>query len=175
MLHSQHLKLIRSSLAVALIAFAGVIATGCGGGSDEVALTGSTQNTALTILAPASLPTIMAGTSPTFSATVTDPDGIQSVSATIDGVAIPLSNSGTTYSLTLPATLSVGSHVLAVTGTGLAPDGTVEVPRSASVNFTVYVANTAATASPVLGPNHYTVGATPTFRDRKSTRLNSSH
>lgn len=131
---------------------------GCGGVGNEVVSTAATPNTALTITAAAIPKLVNLGSSGIFSVTVADADGIASVSATLDGKPIAITASGSTYSITIPPTLAAGDHTLVVSGTGKAPDGTLEVPRSASVVFTVQ-ANTPASFAAVSGVTHYTVGA----------------
>ena len=156
----KYLERSRLGLLVACLS-AGLLLNGCGGVSNEVQFSG--QNTPLLITPQSKIPTLTVGISYSFTVTVTDPDGVDSVSATIDGAAANLSVSGSNYTLTLPATLTVGTHTLTVTGRGKAPDGTLEVPQTLSLAFTVYPANTPATISAVNGSNHYTQGATPTL------------
>lgn len=54
-----------------------------------------------------------------------DPEGVSSVTATVDGTPVTVTNSNGTYSASLTG-LSVGSHTLVWSATGKNPDGTAE-------------------------------------------------
>lgn len=150
-------SLITKWFASACVAAVVLATAGCGGVGNEVAAAAAAQNTLLTIAA-SPLPKILnAGTARTFSVTVTDVNGIASVLATLDGLAITITNSGSTYSITIPATLAPGDHTLTISGSGKAPDGTVEVPQSVTFTFTV-MPNTTAQISGFPAASHYTVG-----------------
>ncbi len=162
MFRSTQLTWVRPAWLRCVLGAAALAVSGCGGVADEVVVS-TTANTPLVIAGASSIPSLTVGMERMFSVTVTDIDGIDSVTVTLDGAPIPVTINGNTYSITLPGTLAVGPHTLVVTGRGLAPDGTREVPRSVSVTFTVFPRNTPATVTAVTGQNHYTVGATPTL------------
>jgi hypothetical protein len=61
-----------------------------------------------------------------YRVTVTDPDGISSVLASLDGTSIPAMISGGDYLVTVPAGTAPGDHLLRVSATGIQPDGSVE-------------------------------------------------
>ena len=148
----------------ALMLVATALLAGCGGApNDGTVISG---NTVLTI-SPSAIPTITVGTARTISVSVIDPDGIDSVRAILDGapidVAVNTGANGSTYAVTLPATLAIGPHTIEVTGRGKAPDGTLEVPRSLSFNFTVFAVNTALTLSPIAGLPSFNAGTTQTY------------
>ncbi len=62
-----------------------------------------------------------------------DPDGIASVSATLDGTPVTLNSS---YSVSL-SSLSVGNHALVFNGIGKKPDGSNEMPVTATQSLIV--------------------------------------
>jgi hypothetical protein len=100
----------------------------------------------------------------TYSAQVIDPDGVASVTATLDGINIPVVASGAaTYSVAVPANTPVGDHALVFTGVGQLPSGSLEAPHSVTQYFTVYSVNTSLVIGPVTGPASYTVGAPQTY------------
>ena len=91
--------------------------------------------------------TLTVGNSTTCSISPSDPDGISSITAKIDGVPLSVTISGATYSVTLPNNLTVGAHSLVWTGVGKNPDGSLESPTSATQSITINnIANTAPTA-----------------------------
>lgn len=49
-------------------------------------------------------------TSQTYSVSFVDPDGILSVVAKVDGVIVPVTQEGSTYSILLPLSMSSGKH-----------------------------------------------------------------
>jgi hypothetical protein len=126
--------------------------------SSETAVTVSRQiqvlatNTNLSLGAISGLTSYVIGASPTYSATIVDPDGISSVSATLDGAPIGISNNGSTYSVTVPTTLSLGQHTLIIRAQGTLPGGGLETQQTTSFNFTVLANNTPLSISAVSGP-----------------------
>lgn len=66
------------------------------------------------------------GPAQTYRVTVTDPDGISSVLASLDGASIPTVTSGGDYLVTVPAGTAPGDHLLRLSATGTQPDGSVE-------------------------------------------------
>ncbi len=157
----KHMRLVYIAL-LACLSIAIVAIGGCGGAPDDGPAS-SGQNTPLSINAPQSFPTITAGATRTFSATISDVDGVESANITLDGAPLPINVSGSVYSITLPGNLSVGTHTLVITGRGKAPDGTLEVPRSVTINFRVFPVNTPATVSPISGPTSFTTGTAQTL------------
>jgi hypothetical protein len=76
---------------------------------------------------------VTAGNNVTCQISPVDPDGISSVSATLDGVPVTLNSS---YSVSL-VSLSLGGHTLVFTGVGKKPDGTLESAVTNSQAITV--------------------------------------
>ena len=69
-----------------------------------------------------------------FSVTVTDPDGVASVTATFDGAAFVVTQVGSTYSIQMAFSAAhPGPHTVEFTAIGLLPDGTVEPSRTVSL------------------------------------------
>jgi hypothetical protein len=149
---------------IASIASLATLATlsGCGGSADQ-ALPNSTGNTPLTVSNFTGLKGYTVGGSQVYSVIVKDPDGIASVSVTLDGVSVPVTNVGDVYSVTAPASLSVGTHSVIFSARGKSSDGTLEVPISEGINFTVYVSNTPLTISAVQGFAAYTLGVAQSY------------
>jgi len=105
------------------------------------------QNTPLNIGNIACTATVIQhGQTTTCQITPVDPDGIQSLRAEINGSSLSVSESGGTYTITIPAGLPAGgasgtftsrSHNLMVYATGKKPDGTPESEQSTSENIEV--------------------------------------
>jgi hypothetical protein len=138
------------------------VLSGCGGSADQT-LPSSTGNTPLTVSNFTGLKGYTVGGSQVYSVTIKDPDGIASVSVTLDGVNVPVTNVGDVYSVTAPASLSVGTHSVIFSARGKSSDGTLEVPISEGLNFTVYVSNTPLTVSAVQGFAAYTLGVAQSY------------
>jgi hypothetical protein len=90
---------------------------------------------------------------------VQDPDGIASVSVTLDGINIPVTNVGNVYSITVPANFAIGTHALVFNARGKSSDGTLEIPLVEGLSFTVYGSNTPLSISAVQGLSAFTLGA----------------
>jgi hypothetical protein len=148
-------------LGVGLLASIATI-NGCGGSADQTIAT-STANTPLTVSNFSGLRGYTVGASQVYSVTVKDPDGIASVSVTLDGASVPITNVGDVYSMTVPASFTVGTHSIIFSARGKSSDGTLEVPVSEGLNFTVYVSNTPLTVSAVQGFAAYTLGTAQTY------------
>ena len=133
-------KWANTVFATLMLATAALL-VGCGGAPSDGTASPAGSNTVLTI-SPTAIPNITLGVARTISVNVVDPDGIDSVRVTLDGVPIDVAVNAGTYAVTLPATLRAGPHTIEVAGRGKAPDGTLEVPRSLSFNFNVFEANT---------------------------------
>jgi hypothetical protein len=147
--------------------YAGLLASlgllyGCGGSADQVIAT-TTANTPLAISNFSGLKAYTVGTSQVYSLTVKDPDGIASVSVSLDGANVPVTNVGDVYSVTVPASFAVGTHSLIFSARGKSSDGTLEVPIFEGINFTVFVSNTPLTVSAVQGFAAYTLGTAQTY------------
>lgn len=120
--------------------------SGCGGGSDDPA------NTLLSLSDITGTTTLISdNTASTYTATVTDPDGIVSVTAKLDGVDLTVTASSGTYSVSTPSGMSVGSHTLVVTAIGRLPNGSNEVAVTAEVQITVQAANTVLVIGSITG------------------------
>jgi hypothetical protein len=149
------LKLLAiSSLAIGL--------HGCGGSDDQTIVTAN-GNTPLVLSNFTGLKGYTVGTSQVYSVTVKDPDGISSVSVKLDGENIPVTVAGDVYSITLPSSITVGTHSVVFTARGKSSDGTLEVPISEGVNFTVFKSNTPLSISAIQGFAAYTVGTAQTY------------
>jgi hypothetical protein len=98
-----------------------------------------------------------------YSLTVKDPDGIASVSVSLDGTNVPVTNVGDVYSITVPASFAVGTHSVIFSARGKSADGTLEVPMSEGLNFTVYVSNTPLSITAIQGFAAYTLGTAQTY------------
>lgn len=109
------------------------------------------------------MPGYTAGTPQTYTLTLRDPDGVADVRATLDGSTLPVAVNGDSYSVTVPPDLAVGTHSVVFTGTGKAPDGSRELPRSEGLSITVYASNTPLTLSTITGPTAYTAGSAQTY------------
>jgi hypothetical protein len=141
-----------------VLSIATVGLTGCGDSPNETIVT-TTGNTPLVITNVTGLRGYTVGGAQTYSATVQDPDGIASVSVTLDGNNIPVTNVGNVYSITVPANYAVGTHALVFNARGKSSDGTLEIPIVEGLSFTVYGSNTPLTISAVQGLAAFTLGA----------------
>jgi hypothetical protein len=145
-----------------VLSIATVGLTGCGDSPNETIVT-TTGNTPLVITNVTGLRGYTVGGAQTYSATVQDPDGIASVSVTLDGNNIPVTNVGSVYSITVPANYAVGTHALVFNARGKSTDGTLEIPIVEGLSFTVYGSNTPLTISAVQGLSAFTLGAAQTY------------
>lgn len=136
---------------------------GCGGQPNEFD-PDSLKNTALEFQSVSGPKTYTFGAAQLYSILVRDPDGIKAVSATLDGAAISINLNGMQYDLTLPAGIAVGSHELIVRATGLAPDGSSEVPQTLTQVISVLRPNTPLTVGTLSGPASYTFGPGQVYR-----------
>jgi hypothetical protein len=143
-----------SSLAIGL--------HGCGGSEDQTIVT-SNANIPLVLSNFTGLKAYTVGTSQVYSVTAKDPDGISSVSVKLDGENIPVTVVGDVYSITLPTSITVGTHSVVFTARGKSSDGTLEVPISEGVNFTVFKSNTPLSISAIQGFAAYTIGTAQTY------------
>jgi hypothetical protein len=161
-LNKSTLGFLKSLLfSVSLIAALAVL-HGCGGSADQT-LPSTKANTPLTVTNFSGLNGYTLGSAQTYSVTVKDPDGIASVTANLDGVNVPVTNVGDIYSMTVPTSLTVGTHSVIFSARGKSSDGTLEVPVSEGINFTVFVNNTPLTMSAVQGFAAYTIGTAQTY------------
>lgn len=149
-----------SGLAAGAVAWA---LSGCGGQPNEVD-PNALSNTGLAIEAISGRSAYTFGTAQRYSVTVVDPDGVKAVSVTLDGAAIPVAVSGAQYAITLPADTPIGPHTLVVHATGLAPDGSLELPQSVTQVITVTAPNTPLTLSSLSGPRSYSFGPAQVYR-----------
>jgi hypothetical protein len=148
--------------ASALLSLVAVTLISCGGSADEtIASTGT--NTPLSLTNFTGLKGYTVGSTQVYSVTVKDPDGISSVSVKLDGENVPVTTTGDVYSITLPTSIIVGTHSVVFTARGKSVDGTLEVPISEGVNFTVFQSNTPLSISGVQGFAAYTVGTAQTY------------
>ncbi|MBK9235368.1 MAG: hypothetical protein IPO19_04580 [Rhodoferax sp.] len=116
---------------------------------------GNTPLTASAWSGPTSYPT---GQVQIYTSTVVDPNGIDIVSATLDGQSVPVVSSGATYSVTLPVSTPPGSHTLTLSATGKTPDGSKEQPQTVSLTFSVTAVNTPLVIGPIIGPSGIAYG-----------------
>jgi hypothetical protein len=136
--------------------------SGCGDSPNETIVT-TNSNTPLIITNVTGLRGYTVGGAQTYSATVQDPDGIASVSVTLDGNSLPVTNVGNVYSITVPANFAVGTHALVFNARGKSSDGTLEIPLTEGLSFTVYGSNTPLTIGAVQGLAAFTIGAAQTY------------
>jgi hypothetical protein len=155
---SQICRLLMGAGLIATIAAVG----GCGGSADQVIST-TTTNTPLSVSNFSGLRGYTVGTAQVYSLTVKDPDGIASVSVSLDGTNVPVTNVGDVYSITVPASFAVGTHSVIFSARGKSADGTLEVPISEGLNFTVYVSNTPLSITAIQGFAAYTLGTAQTY------------
>jgi hypothetical protein len=150
-------------LAIGAGILAGItVLNGCGGSADQIIAT-TTPNTPLIVANFSGLKGYTLGSAQVYSLTVKDPDGIASVSVTLDGVNVPVTNAGDIYSITVPASFPVGTHSVIFSARGKSSDGTLEVPISEGLNFTIFVSNTPLFVSAVQGFAAYTLGTAQTY------------
>jgi hypothetical protein len=142
--------------------FLAVSLHGCGGSDDQTIVT-TNANTPLVLSNFTGLKAYTVGSSQVYSVTAKDPDGISSVSAKLDGENTPVTVVGDVYSITLPTSITVGSHSVVFTARGKSSDGTLEVPISEGVNFTVFKSNTPLSISAIQGFAAYTIGTAQTY------------
>jgi hypothetical protein len=134
----------------------------CGGSADQTIATAN-GNTPLLLSNFTGLKGYTVGSSQVYSVTVKDPDGISAVSVKLDGENIPVTVVGDVYSVTLPTSITVGTHSVIFTARGKGADGTLEVPISEGVNFTVFKNNTPLSIGAVQGFAAYTLGTAQTY------------
>ena len=92
------------------------------------------------------LTTVVIGDETTCKVTPIDPDGISSLSVSLNGLNLSAKKEGASYIITLPRTSSITDRILTVTATGKNPNGTDEAPQIASVTIkSVYPADTPLT------------------------------
>lgn len=137
--------------------------SGCGGQPNEFDPNGM-KNTSLVFDSFSGPKTYTFGASQLFSILVRDVDGVAAVSATIDGSSIPIKLDGSRYNVTFPAGVAVGQHTLVVQATGLAPDGSAEIPQTVTEVITVLRPNTPLTLSDLSGPASFTFGSDQVYR-----------
>jgi hypothetical protein len=154
--------ILKTSIYLTSIALTAFTLASCGGSADETIVT-SNSNTPLLLSNFSGLKGYTVGTSQVYSVNVKDPDGISSVSVKLDGENIPVSVAGDVYSVNLPASITVGTHSVIFTARGKGADGTLEVPVSEGVNFTVFKNNTPLSIGAVQGFAAYTLGAPQTY------------
>lgn len=155
---------LHARLAMCLIV--GAVAaglSGCGGQPNEFD-PNTMKNTTLVFDSFSGPKTYTFGASQLFSILVRDVDGIVAVSATMDGASIPIKLDGSQYSVTFPAGVAVGKHTLVVQATGMAPDGSAEIPQTITEVITVLRPNTPLTLSDLRGPASYTFGSDQVYR-----------
>ncbi len=121
---------------------------------------GNTPLTASAWSGPTSYPT---GQVQMYTSTVVDPNGVDSVSATLDGQSVPVVSSGTIYSVTLPVSMPPGSHTLTLSATGKTPDGSKEQPQSVSLTISVTAINTPLVISPIIGASGIAYGTAASY------------
>ncbi|MDP2370839.1 hypothetical protein [Rhodoferax sp.] len=136
---------------------------GCGGQPNELD-PNAPKNTPLEFGSISGPKTYTYGAAQLYSILVRDPDGIKAVSATLDGAAISINLNGLQYDLTFPVGIAVGSHTLLVRATGLAPDGSSEIPQTFTQVITVLRPNTPLTLGMFSGPISYTFGPSQAYR-----------
>jgi hypothetical protein len=150
---------LRTSIIALLFAFG---FSGCGGSADQTIVTAN-GNTPLLLSNFTGLKAYTVGASQVYSVTVKDPDGISAVSVKLDGENIPVTVVGDVYSVTLPTSITVGTHSVIFTARGKGADGTLEVPISEGINFTVFKNNTPLSIGAVQGFGAYTLGTAQTY------------
>jgi hypothetical protein len=148
--------------ASALLSLVAVTLISCGGSADET-IASTRTNTPLSLTNFTGLKGYTVGSTQVYSVTVKDPDGISSVSVKLDGENVPVITTGDVYSITLPTSITVGTHSVVFTARGKSVDGTLEVPISEGVNFTVFQSNTPLSISGVQGFAAYTVSTAQTY------------
>jgi hypothetical protein len=159
---SSTLGFLKSLLFASTLIFSLATLNGCGGSADQT-LPSNKANTPLSVTNFTGLTGYTLGSAQTYSVTIKDPDGIASVTANLDGVNVPVTNVGDIYSITVPTSLTVGTHSVIFSARGKSSDGTLEVPVSEGINFTVFVNNTPLTMSAVQGFAAYTIGTAQTY------------
>lgn len=115
-------------------------------------------NTPLTIGAISGLAAYSVGAAQSYSLGPIDPDGLGAVSASLDGVALPVTQTGSIYSVTVPASAAAGTHTVRFSATGKKPDSSSEDPVSVSRDITIYPGNTPLSIGPLSGPASYPAG-----------------
>ncbi|MEN9396784.1 MAG: hypothetical protein RLZ81_1314 [Pseudomonadota bacterium] len=116
------------------------------------------SNTPLTIGAITGLAAYSVGVAQSYSLGPIDPDGLGAVSATLDGVDLPVNQTGSIFSVTVPASAAAGTHTVRFSATGKRPDGSSEDPSSVSRDITIYTGNTPLSIGPLSGPASYPAG-----------------
>jgi hypothetical protein len=134
----------------------------CGGSADQTIVTAN-GNTPLLLSNFTGLKGYTVGSSQVYSVTVKDPDGISSVSVKLDGENIPVTVVGDVYSVTLPTSITIGTHSVIFTARGKGADGTLEIPISEGINFTVFKNNTPLSIGAIQGFGAYTLGTAQTY------------
>jgi hypothetical protein len=152
----------RQVLAVAIAAASVASISGCGGSADQTIVTTS-SNTPLILSNFTGLRGYTVGSTQVYSVTVKDPDGIASVAVKLDGENIPVTQVGDVYSISLPSSITAGTHSVIFTARGKSTDGTLEVPISEGINFTVFQSNTPLSINAIQGLAAYTLGTARTY------------
>jgi hypothetical protein len=152
----------RRLLAVAVAATSIATIPGCGGSADQTIVT-LNGNTPLILSNFTGLRGYSVGSAQVYSVTVKDPDGISSVAVKLDGENIPVTQVGDVYSVSLPSSITAGTHSIIFTARGKSTDGTLEVPISEGINFTVFQSNTPLTIGAIQGLAAYTLGTAQTY------------
>ena len=131
--------------------------------SEGLSVTVYQSNTPLTIGAISGATAYTFGSVQTYSTIVIDPNGVSSVTASANGLAIPVVQSGSQYSATLPADTKAGAVSLVFTAIGLIPDGSKETAKTATQSVTVYPTNTPLMIGAITGLAAYSVGVAQTY------------